>query len=142
MKRIFFTVVVLALLSQVVCLFSCQKDSVNINNLQKKPLSTIQKAVEGKWKVEGTFGGFTGWLPASGNEFVEINGNMMNGREFQWRKWKIESSRSFSTYAIQFIGFDEPSIYFSRLRNDSLYVGYVHILGFDAFTGQLWVRIK
>jgi len=132
---------------------SCKKDDdidmskidfSNIENLYAQPLLVIQKCVEGKWEKKGTYGGFSGWLPAPDGVFIEINSNKLNDSEFQWKAHtKQGADGSFKTYAIQYVGFAEPSLYFIKIKNDSLGVGYApNLYCVDCFTGELWVRTK
>lgn len=74
--------------------FSCDKnnnlDMSNLENLYAQSLSVIQKCVQGKWEVKYYVGGFAGKTQVPDNVFIEINGNKINGREFQWEKYTIQ----------------------------------------------------
>ena len=121
-----------------------ENDYSNIANLYEQPLPVIQKCVQGKWQKKGTHGGLAGWLPELDNVFVEISGNKFNENEFQWKNYTVKNpdGSSFKTYAIQYVGFDEPSLYFQSIKNDSLMVGYPYKNCYDCFTGALWVRFS
>jgi hypothetical protein len=113
-------------------------DFSNIENLYEQPLPVIQKCVEGKWEVKWRYGGVAGAIPVS-DVFVEINNNKLNGIEFQWEKCTFQSVtvKSYQTYAPVLKGCEEPSVYFTNIKNDSLSVQ----LPLPIF-GELWVRSK
>ncbi len=46
--------------------------------------------MQGKWEVKYYVGGFAGKTQVPDNVFIEINGNKINGREFQWEKYTIQ----------------------------------------------------
>ncbi len=127
---------------------SCEKeiDISNVENLYEQPLSVIQKCVQGKWERRYILGGFAGKTPIADSVFVEINGNKINGREFQWKKYTITmiDESLFSTYAIQYTEFDEPSFYFGNIENNILSIGYIGGIPncCDCYTGEEWVRVK
>ena len=122
-------------------------DFSNIKDLYAQPLSIIQKCVQGKWQKKGEIGGVAGWMPERDTVFVEINENRLNGYEFQWKEFTVQNTNGtslYTTYAIQYIANETPSLYFGEIRNDSLYVGYaLDLTGcYDCITGALWVRMK
>lgn len=127
---------------------SCEKeiDISNVENLYEQPLSVIQKCVQGKWERKYSIGGFAGKTPIADSVFVEINGNKINGREFQWKKYTISmiDESLFSTYAIQYTELDEPSLYFGSIENNILSIGYIGGIPncYDCYTGEQWVRVK
>ena len=43
-----------------------------------------------KWEVKYYVGGLAGKTQVPDNVFIEINGNKINGREFQWEKYTIQ----------------------------------------------------
>jgi len=111
-------------------------DFSNIENLYEQPLPVIQKCVQGKWEVKLRYGGTVGIISVS-EVFVEINDKKWNGNEFQWEKciFQTVEGKTHQTYAPVQKGFEEPTVYFTSIKNDSLRVRLP-----NPIFGELWVR--
>ena len=94
--------------------------------------------MQGKWEVKRSYGGVAGIIHVS-DVFVEINDNKWNGNEFHWGKCTFQTvdGKSYQTYAPILIGFEEPSVYFTSIKNDFLSVRLP-----NPIFGELWVRSK
>jgi hypothetical protein len=114
-------------------------DFSNIENLYSQPLSVIQKAVQGKWKVYCIYTRGVVGIRYPIDEFVEIGENIMGQREFIWKKYSIpHNNTTVQTHVIWDVELDEPWMYFDSIKNDTLSVGYFGIVDY----GGLYVKVE
>jgi hypothetical protein len=139
--------------------FSCEKNDIdmskidfsNIEDLYAQPLPVIQKAVQGKWKIYQTCGGFIGctypidcFIERSNDQTI-YNDELGNTytHHYSWKKkniqWKEE--RIVTTYVVWADGADDTnqagSIFIS-IKNDTL---YTTTSGFPEVSSTL-IRVK
>jgi hypothetical protein len=158
MKKIIHTLNLAAMLLLAGMMIACGKeddidmsniDFSNIENLYAQPLSVIQKAVQGKWKVYSAFSdGIIYNVTYPENMFIEFENdhyNISSATEYQsfyfiWKKLAIENWRDpiygYTTY-VMWGGDIINNWYFERIKNDTL-----SMCAHSAPIGYSVVRIK
>jgi hypothetical protein len=160
--KIFFILVgttVLLLFSE---LFSCngnpeiEPEIEPVMTLYDKPLSTIQKVIEGRWQEYASYGGIAGiYYPK--NQFVEFSEEQYrieyeNGHRdtlyITWKKLAITSSndplKGYTTYIMWDKERNDEIWYFRSITNDTLSINIPNVppSARDYIYGHDFVRVK
>ena len=124
--------------------FACTKDNPVTEpvtmTLYDKPLSTIQKAIEGKWKVYSRISnGFLhnviypeNWYMKFGNDiYVSDNNGDRDTVSYTWEKHSIEDWMSplngYTTYMMCYKQNDHDKLFLHSINNDTLDFGHYSI---------------
>jgi hypothetical protein len=129
-------------------------DFSNIENLYEQPLPVIQKAVQGKWKVYSSCGGFAGcsypkdcFREQSNNQTVSNDelGNIYT-HFFSWKKKQVNVDGNIvNTYVMWSDDADETvqsATYFISIKNDTLYSQNCSLTSYYIFMSNTYIRVK
>jgi hypothetical protein len=129
-------------------------DFSNIENLYAQPLSVIQKAVQGKWKLYQTCGGVVGctyhenfYIIITSNEIItDTNEGVHSVTLYSWKKKKVDvSGELVNSYVLWPDGADETAQvgrYFISLRNDTLTFGSCQLTTEESIFAFVGLRVK
>ena len=135
-------------------MLSCDKNEPEpviepVMTLYDKPLSTIKKVIEGRWKWYVSYGGVVG-ISYPNNTFIEFKENhytieLDDGTQqaiyFTWEKLPIKANghplKGYKTYIMKFDG-ENSGRYFESITNDTLSSGSYD----NPIMSNIFIRVK
>ncbi|GHV36455.1 hypothetical protein FACS1894180_0590 [Bacteroidia bacterium] len=147
---------ILTVLLVMVGTFSCEKekniDYSNIEDLYAQPLPVIKKAVQGKWKLYSTCGGFAGcsypenrFITRTPNEII-VDSDKHLVVSYSWKKKKVDIfGEMVNSYVMWPDRADETTLsgeYFISIQNDTLYAQDCSLTSNYTVFSFIYVRVK